>query len=49
MGESGFKAGMSQVSRIKNAIESDIADITWNLGAIQKLGMKKFPLWFGEL
>ncbi len=38
LGESGFKAGMSQVSRIKYAIESDIADITWNLGAIQELG-----------
>ncbi|HRG79062.1 MAG TPA: Npt1/Npt2 family nucleotide transporter, partial [Cyclobacteriaceae bacterium] len=38
LGESGFKAGMSQVSRIKYAIESDIADITWNLGAIQEIG-----------
>lgn len=38
LGESGFKAGISQVSRIKNAIESDIADITWNLGAIQEIG-----------
>lgn len=37
LGESGFKAGMSQVSRIKYAIESDIADITWNLGAIQEV------------
>ena len=36
LGESGFKAGMSQVSRIKYSIESDIADITWNLGAIQE-------------
>ncbi len=38
LGESGFKAGMSQVSRIKYAIESDVADITWNLGAIKELG-----------
>ncbi|MBL7859815.1 MAG: hypothetical protein JNJ65_01550 [Cyclobacteriaceae bacterium] len=38
LGKSGFKAGMSQVSRIKYAIESDIADITWNLGAIQEIG-----------
>jgi hypothetical protein len=38
LGESGFKAGMSQVSRIKYAIESDIADIAWNLGAIQEIG-----------
>ncbi|MDZ7650078.1 MAG: HEAT repeat domain-containing protein [Cytophagales bacterium] len=43
LGESGFKAGMSQVSRIKNAIEADIADITWNLGAIQEdRGRKSF-------
>ncbi len=38
LGESGFKAGMSQVSRIKYAIESDIADITWNLGAVEEVG-----------
>jgi MFS family permease len=37
LGESGFKAGLSQISRIKYAIESDIADITWNLGAIQEI------------
>lgn len=38
LGKSGFKAGMSQVSRIKFAIEADIADISWNLGAIQEIG-----------
>lgn len=38
LGKSGFKAGMSQVSRIKFAIESDIEDIVWNLGAIQEIG-----------
>ncbi|MBY0434705.1 MAG: hypothetical protein K2U26_11400 [Cyclobacteriaceae bacterium] len=37
MGESGFKAGISQVSRIKFAIENDIGDISWNLQAIQEL------------
>lgn len=37
MGESGFKAGVSQVSRIKHAIESDIADISWNLSALQEV------------
>lgn len=37
LGECGFKAGISQVTRIKYAIESDIADITWNLGALQEL------------
>ncbi len=38
LGTAGFKAGLSQVSRIKYAIESDIADITWNLGAMQEIG-----------
>lgn len=38
LGECGFKAGISQITRIKFAIESDIADITWNLGALQELG-----------
>lgn len=37
MGESGFKAGVSQVSRIKHAIESDIADISWNLSALHEV------------
>jgi len=38
MGHAGFKAGLAQVSRIKYAIESDVADITWNLGAIEEIG-----------
>lgn len=38
MGRSGFKAGMSQVSRIKYAIESDVADIAWNLAASDEIG-----------
>ncbi len=38
LGRSGFKAGLAQVSRIKYAIESDVADITWNLGAIEEVG-----------
>lgn len=38
LGECGFKAGISQITRIKYAIETDIADIGWNLGAIQELG-----------
>lgn len=38
LGNSGFKAGLAQVSRIKFAIESDVADITWNLGAIEEIG-----------
>ena len=38
LGESGFKAGISQMTRIKYAIEADIADIRWNLSAIQEVG-----------
>lgn len=38
LGECGFKAGISQITRIKYAIESDIADIRWNLSAIQEVG-----------
>jgi ATP:ADP antiporter, AAA family len=38
LGECGFKAGISQITRIKYAIESDIADISWNLSAILEIG-----------
>jgi hypothetical protein len=38
MGECGFKAGISQITRIKYAIETDIADLAWNLSAIRELG-----------
>jgi AAA family ATP:ADP antiporter len=38
MGECGYKAGISQITRIKYAIETDIADLTWNLNAIRELG-----------
>ncbi len=38
LGECGFKAGIAQITRIKYAIETDIADLAWNLGAIQELG-----------
>jgi HEAT repeat protein len=38
LGECGFKASLSQVTRIKYAIETDIADLRWNLSAIQELG-----------
>lgn len=37
LGESAFKAGMSQITRIKYAIENDVADIAWNLNAIESL------------
>jgi AAA family ATP:ADP antiporter len=39
LGECGFKAGISQITRIKYAIESDIADLSWNLSAIQEVGI----------
>lgn len=38
LGVCGFKAGVSQITRIKYAIESDIADINWNLNAILEVG-----------
>ncbi len=37
LGETGFKAGISQVSRIKYAIEADVADIRWNISALQEM------------
>ena len=42
LGECGFKAGISQITRIKYAIESDIADISWNLSALQEVGDSGF-------
>jgi AAA family ATP:ADP antiporter len=42
LGESGFKAGISQITRIKYAIETDIADIRWNLSAIQEVENEGF-------
>lgn len=42
LGECGFKAGISQITRIKYAIESDIADISWNLSAVQEVGDEGF-------
>lgn len=38
LGECGFKAGPLQATRIRYAIEADIADIRWNLSAIQEIG-----------
>jgi len=37
LGECGFKAGISQISRIKFAIESDIDDVAWNIAAIGEI------------
>lgn len=42
LGECGFKAGISQMTRIRYAIEADIADIRWNLSAIQEISEEKF-------
>lgn len=38
LGDAGFKAGVSQISRIKYAIEADISDVSWNLNAITEVG-----------
>ena len=37
LGECGFKAAPLQATRIRYAIEADIADIRWNLSAIQEV------------
>jgi hypothetical protein len=42
LGECGFKAGISQMTRIRYAIEADIADIRWNLSAIQEINEEGF-------
>ncbi|HEY9008828.1 cyclic nucleotide-binding domain-containing protein [Ohtaekwangia sp.] len=42
LGECGFKAGISQITRIKYVIESDIADISWNLSAMYEVGDEGF-------
>lgn len=48
LGECGFKAGISQITRIKYAIESDISDISWNLSAIQEVGDEGFSAQIKE-
>lgn len=42
LGECGFKAGISQSTRIRYAIEADIGDIRWNLSAIQEISDEAF-------
>lgn len=42
LGECGFKAGPLQATRIRYAIEADIADIRWNLSAIQEINDEGF-------
>lgn len=41
LGHCNFKASISQITRIKFAIESDIANVSWNLAAIEILGQEK--------
>ena len=47
LGECGFKAGISQITRIKYAIENDVEDIAWNLNAMLELGSEsaKSQIW----
>ncbi|MDH5397757.1 MAG: cyclic nucleotide-binding domain-containing protein [Cyclobacteriaceae bacterium] len=42
LGACGFKAGISQITHIKYAIESDISDIAWNMAAISELPERFF-------
>ena len=37
LGDCGFKASISQISRIKFAIESDVGNMAWNLAAIGEI------------
>jgi len=37
LSQCGFKAHGSQITRIKTALENDISNILWNLGALEKL------------
>ena len=42
LGNCGFKAGISQITNIKYAIEGDIEDIAWNLAAIGEVSTEHF-------
>ncbi len=42
LGNCGFRASISQIPRIKYAIESDIEDIAWNLSAIGEVSDEHF-------
>ena len=44
LGGCGFKAGISQITNIKYAIESDIGDISWNMAAIGEISEEHFYL-----
>ena len=38
LGKQVSKAGVSQITRVKYTIETDIADVSWNLNAIREVG-----------
>ncbi len=42
LGNAEFKASVSQIPRIKYAIESDIEDIAWNMAAIEEVSSEYF-------
>ena len=42
LAETGFKADLNQMTRIKYAIESDMADIAWNLSAFLEIPDNKY-------
>lgn len=42
LANSGFRAGMTQIPRIKFAIESDVENIAWNLAALSEISIEKF-------
>lgn len=44
LGNSGFKAKITQIPRIKYAIESDIEDIAWNIAAINEVSADFFGM-----
>lgn len=44
LGNCGFRAGISQIARIKYAIESDIEDIAWNISAIGEVSDEHFGM-----
>lgn len=42
LADSGFKAGVSQISRIKYAVETDIENISWNMAALGEVSEEHF-------
>lgn len=42
LANSGFRAGMMQIPRIKYAIESDVENIAWNMAVISEIAEEQF-------